>query len=181
MDQFYKFLREIQKKERNKSALARVEEDFYNSIHDYLDELRETAGNDPFSTEHSLFKESQMVANEICQRREHKITDAAVINIHRSFHLFTGKPKFDLLDTTPINLTPEEERFYFSLIDSLKNHRMSISIDKISENDFTEEKLPKDQKTIIKKGYGCGVNQHPNRPKPFFVVNICSRNLPVFW
>ncbi|WP_409200342.1 hypothetical protein [Methanobrevibacter sp. DSM 116169] len=151
MDQFYKFLRDIQKKERSKGVLARVEEDFYKSIHDYLDKLKEIAGNDPFSNEYNLFKESQMVATEICERREHKITDAAVINIHRSFHLFTGKPKFDLLDTTPINLTPEEEKFYFSLIDTLKNHRMDISLDKLSEDDLKKISDDSNQKTIIEK------------------------------
>jgi DNA replication factor GINS len=151
VDKFYKFLREIQKKERNKSTLARVDEDFYKSIHDYLDKLRKSASSDPFSNEYNLLKESQMVATEICERREYKITDAAVINIHRSFHLFTGKPKFDLLDTTPINLTPEEEKFYFSLIDSLKGHRTNISLYKLSEDDLIAD-VSKDnnQKTIIK-------------------------------
>ena len=104
MDQFYKELRKIQKKERNNATLARVEEDFYNQIHEYLDELRKEAIRDPFSTDiHSMLKEAQIIATEICERREHKITDAAVVNIHRSYHLFTGKPQFDLIDTTPLN------------------------------------------------------------------------------
>ena len=38
MDQFYQELRKIQKKERNNGTLARVEEDFYASIHEYLDD-----------------------------------------------------------------------------------------------------------------------------------------------
>ena len=143
MEEFYKFLRQIQKKERDKSTLARVEENFYEEIHKYLDKLRESTLNDPFAEENTPLKESRMIATEICERREHKITDAAVINIHRSYHLFTGKPKFDLLDTTPINLTPEEEKFYFSLIDTLKNHRVNISLDKLNKEDFEEnnEKL----------------------------------------
>jgi DNA replication factor GINS len=49
--------------------------------------------------------------------------------------LFTGKPQFDLVDTTPLNLTPEEEKFYYSLIDTLKNHRGNISLEKLSEDD----------------------------------------------
>lgn len=129
MDQFYQELRKIQKKERNNGTLARVEEDFYASIHEYLDELRQEAMRDPFSNVHGMLKEAQIIATEICERREHKITDAAVVNIHRSYHLFTGKPKFDLIDTTPLNLTPEEEKFYFSLIDTLKNHRGNISLE----------------------------------------------------
>ncbi len=148
MDQFYQELRKIQKKERNNGTLARVEEDFYASIHEYLDELRQEAMRDPFSNVHGMLKEAQIIATEICERREHKITDAAVVNIHRSYHLFTGKPKFDLVDTTPLNLTPEEEKFYFSLLDTLKNHRGNISLEKLSdEEDDTKVIKPKEVQT----------------------------------
>ena len=130
MDQFYQQLRKVQKKERNNGTLARVDETFYNDIHEYLDDLRRQAMEDPFSNAHGILKEAQIIATEICERREHKITDAAVVNIHRSYHLFTGKPQFDLVDTTPLNLTPEEEKFYYSLLDTLKNHRGAISLEK---------------------------------------------------
>ena len=143
MDQFYQELRKIQKKERNNATLARVEEDFYNTIHEYLDGLRQEAIRDPFSNVHGVLKEAQIIATEICERREHKITDAAVVNIHRSYHLFTGKPQFDLIDTTPLNLTPEEEKFYFSLIDTLKNHRGNISLDKMSDDEEDNKKTIK--------------------------------------
>lgn len=133
MDQFFQTLRKIQKKERSNGTLARVEDSFYKDIHKYLDKLRKSAGNDPFSDEYYLLKDTQRIATEICERREHKITDAAVVNIHRSYHLFTGNPKFDLVDTTPLNLTTEEEKFYFSLIDALKDHRKSISLEKLTE------------------------------------------------
>ncbi|MDR2966498.1 MAG: hypothetical protein LBU74_00920 [Methanobacteriaceae archaeon] len=133
MDQFFKELREIQKKERGNSSLARVGSDFYKRTYNYIDKLKANIGNDPFSNEHYLLKDIQRIATEICERREHKITDTAVMNIHRSYHLFKGKPKFDLLDTTPLNLTNEEEKLYFSLIDTLKNHRESISLDKLTE------------------------------------------------
>lgn len=133
--QFYQLLRKIQKKERNNGQLARVEETFYNDIHEYLNELKQEAMGDPFSDVHNILKEAQIIATEICERREHKITDAAVVNIHRSYSLFVGKPQFDLVDTTPLNLTPEEEKFYFSLIDTLKNHRGNISLEKMSDDD----------------------------------------------
>lgn len=135
MDQFYQDLRQIQKKERNNATLARVEEDFYNQLHEYMDSLRKQAIEDPFSNVHGVLKNAQMIATDICERREKKITESAVVNIHRSYHLFTGKPQFDLVDTTPLNLTPEEERFYYSLIETLKNHRGNISLEKLSEDD----------------------------------------------
>ena len=148
MDQFYQELRKIQKKERNNGTLARVDETFYNQIHEYLDGLRTQAIEDPFSNAHGILKEAQIIATEICERREHKITDAAVVNIHRSYHLFTGKPQFDLVDTTPLNLTPEEERFYYSLIETLKNHRGNISLEKLSDDeDIKTEIKPKSTQT----------------------------------
>ena len=148
MDQFYKELRTIQKKERNNATLARVEEDFYSRIHEYLDDLKQQAIRDPFSNIPQILHEAQRIATEICERREHKITDAAVVNIHRSYHLFTGKPQFDLVDTTPLNLTPEEEKFYFSLIDTLRNHRGNISLEKLSDGDeISDKKVIKPKET----------------------------------
>ena len=134
MDQFFQTLRKVQKKERNNGTLARVEDSFYKDIHDCLEELKSSTDNDPFSEKYLLIKDIQRIATEICERREHKITDAAVVNIQRSYHLFTGKPKFDLVDTTPLNLTPEEEKFYFSLIDSITSHRKTISLETFSED-----------------------------------------------
>ena len=140
MDQFYKTLRDVQKKERNNGTLSRVDETFYNDIHEYMDVLKQEAINDPFSKAPAMLKEAQIIATDICQRRETKITNSAVLNIHRSYHLFTGKPQFDLVDTTPLNLTPEEEKFYFSLIDTLRNHRHNISLEKLSEDESQVEK-----------------------------------------
>ena len=142
MDQFYQELRRVQKKERNNGTLARVEETFYSDIHQYLDELKNEALKDPFSNVSGMLKQAQIIATEICERREKKITEAAVVNIHRSYHLFTGKPQFDLIDTTPLNLTPEEEKFYFSLIDNLKNHRSNISLEKLSDDDEEKQSKP---------------------------------------
>lgn len=133
LDEFFQKLRKIQKNERSNSGLARVGDDFYHRVHRYLEELMDTVGNDPFTMEYDLLKDTQRIATEICERREHKIADSAVMNIQRSYHLFKGKPQFDLQDTTPLNLTPEEEKLYFSFIDILKSHRGRIipSLDEI--------------------------------------------------
>lgn len=147
MDEFYQELRKVQKKERNNATLARVDEDFYTKIHEYMDRLKNEAITDPFSKNLSLLKQSQIIATEICGRREKKITEAAVVNIQRSYHLFTGKPQFDLVDTTPLNLTPEEEQFYFSLIDTLRNHRGNISLEKFSDDDENDKVIIKPSET----------------------------------
>ena len=68
------------------------------------------------------------------------------MNIHRSYHLFSkNNPECDLLDTTPLNLTPEEETLYFSLIDILREHRSKISLDKfgeVKEDDLLMKRQP---------------------------------------
>ena len=147
MDEFYQELRKIQKKERTNATLARVDEDFYTKIHEYMDTLKKEAIMDPFSKNLALLKQSQIIATEICGRREKKITEAAVVNIQRSYHLFTGKPQFDLVDTTPLNLTPEEEKFYFSIIDTLRNHRSNISLEFSDDEEEPESVIIKPKET----------------------------------
>jgi DNA replication factor GINS len=108
----------------------------------------DTVGNDPFAKEQYLLRDTQRIATEICERREHKITDSAVMNIQRSYHLFKGKPQFDLQDTTPLNLTPEEEQLYFSLIDTLRGYRGKIipSLDVLEENpSITAKEITNDE------------------------------------
>jgi DNA replication factor GINS len=126
LDEFFKKLRRIQKKERSESGLARVGDDFYERVHSYIEDLLDAVGNDPFAKEHYLIRDTQRIATEICERREHKITDSAVMNVQRSYHLFNGRPQFDLQDTTPLNMTPEEEELYFSLVETLREFRARI-------------------------------------------------------
>ena len=131
---FFQVLRRVQKEERNKSSLARVDDDFYKHIRDYIRDLERSVASDPFGNEQLLLNNAQRIATEICELRESKITQAANNNIYRSFLLFKkDNPQFDLLDTTPLNLTPEEETLYFSLMDALKNHRYRISLDEYSD------------------------------------------------
>jgi len=130
----YQYLRKIQKKERDNGTLAHVEETFYDDIHKYINELKQSAIDDPFSDVYNTLNEARRIATEICERREHKITNAAVLNMNRSYHLFSGKQDFDLVDSMPLNLTPEEETFYFSIIETLKNHRLTLSGQEIIKN-----------------------------------------------
>ena len=131
---FFQVLRRVQKEERNKSSLARVDNDFYKQLRDYIKDLERSVANDPFGNEQLLLNNAQRIATEICEQRESKITKAANNNIYRSFLLFKkDNPQFDLLDTTPLNLTDEEETLYFALMDALKNHRYRISLDEYTE------------------------------------------------
>ena len=149
----FQHLRKIQKKERDNGTLAQVDENFYSQIHEYLNELKQSAIDNPFSDVYNTLNEARRIATEICERREHKITSAAVLNMNRSYQLFAGKQGFDLIDSMPLNLTPEEETFYFSLIETLKTHRLNLSGQEISEetpdviDDDGEEEAPETQET----------------------------------
>ena len=137
---FFQVLRRVQKEERNKSSLARVENDFYKQLRDYIRNLERSVASDPFGNEQLLLNNAQRIATEICELRESKITKAANNNIYRSFLLFKkDNPQFDLLDTTPLNLTDEEETLYFALMDALTSHRYRISLDEYAEEGSLED------------------------------------------
>lgn len=125
MDEFFQKLREIQKKERNLSGLAMVGENFYNDVFNYLNGLMRKIDNNPFSFESYLLRDAQRIAAEICERREHKISNSAVMNVQRSYQLFKESKLNNSLKMmkVPQNSTPEEEKLYRALIDSLANHR----------------------------------------------------------
>ncbi|WP_295616160.1 hypothetical protein [uncultured Methanobrevibacter sp.] len=132
---FFQVLRRVQKEERNKSSLSKVDNDFYKQLREYIKDLEQSVASDPFGNEQLLLNNAQRIATEICEQRESKITKAANNNIYRSFLLFKrDNPQFDLLDTTPLNLTEEEETLYFSLMDVLKNHRYRIALDEYAED-----------------------------------------------
>ena len=152
MEEFFKLLRKIQKRERNNASLARVDPRFYKDMYTCIRELKEDIGMDPFSEKQELLRDVQRIATEICERREHKITEAALMNIHRSYHLFKkDKPQFDIIDTTPLNLTKEEEQLYFSLVDTLKNHRNDISLDKFSHDIEDIDDIEEDEEDEVEE------------------------------
>ena len=125
MDEFFQNLREIQKKERSLSSLSPVGEDFYQQISSYFNLLMERIDNNPFSFESYLLRDAQRIVVEICERREYKITNSAVMNAQRSYHLFKnsredGRPKI------PSNSTPEEEKLYLEIYKSLTAYRVEM-------------------------------------------------------
>ncbi|HTX60948.1 MAG TPA: hypothetical protein VMC48_01445 [Methanobacterium sp.] len=128
MDEFFQKLREIQKKERNLSGLAPVGENFYQNISKYFNILMKKIDDNPFSFESYLLRDAQRITAEICERREHKISNSAVMSVQRSYQLF----KESELDTSnnpkiPRNSTPEEEKLFNALVNSLINYREKMS------------------------------------------------------
>jgi DNA replication factor GINS len=131
LDEFFQKLREIQKKERSDSGLSRVGDDFYHQIFSYLNQLMERIDNNPFSFESYLLRDAQRIVAEICERREHKISNSAVMNVQRSYLLFKDTNK-DILPKAPLNSTPEEDALYKKLFQSLANYREDMRAQLIS-------------------------------------------------
>jgi DNA replication factor GINS len=127
LDEFFQKLREIQKKERSISGLSRVGDNFYTDVSNYLNRLMRKIDDNPFSFESYLLRDAQRIVAEICERREHKIANSAVMNVQRAYQLFKESKSKDSRDdnqiTVPINSTPEEEGLYLELVDSLIKYR----------------------------------------------------------
>ena len=126
MDEFFQNLREIQKKERSLSGLAPVGENFYQDVSKYFNGLMRKIDNNPFSFESYLLRDAQRIIAEICERREHKISNSAVMNVQRSHQLFKESKSDSRVNSpmqVPRNSTPEEEKLYRALAASLVTYR----------------------------------------------------------
>lgn len=127
MDEFFQKLREIQKKERNLSGLAPVGENFYQNISRYLNVLMRKIDDNPFSFESYLLRDAQRITAEICERREHKISNNAVMSVQRTYQLFKeSESDSPTPPKIPRNSTPEEEELFNALVDSLITHRKKM-------------------------------------------------------
>ena len=130
MDEFFQKLREIQKKERSISGLSRVGDNFYTEVSNYLNGLMRKIDDNPFSFESYLLRDAQRIVAEICERREHKIANSAVMNVQRAYQLFKESKSKDSSDTqitVPINSTPEEEFLYLELVESIIKYRGKLT------------------------------------------------------
>lgn len=126
LDEFFQRLREIQKKERSISGLADVGDNFYNEIYSYLNKLIKKIGDNPLSFYSYLHRDARRIATEICERREHKIINSALLNIQKSQELFAEISSEGGLESPalpPQNMTAEEERLYYSITNSFSRYR----------------------------------------------------------
>jgi DNA replication factor GINS len=140
LDEFFQNLREIQKKERSLSSLSPVGADFYQQISSYFNRLMERIDNNPFSFESYLLRDAQRIVVEICERREYKITNSAVMNAQRSYHLFKNSRE-DGMPRIPSNSTPEEEKLYREIYQSLTAYKEEMRSPLVSYSHKKDIKL----------------------------------------
>jgi len=80
--------------------------------------------DNPFSFESYLLRDAQRIVAEICERREHKISNSAVMSVQRNYQLFKeSEPDSPNIPKIPRNSTPEEEELFHALVGSLITHR----------------------------------------------------------
>lgn len=129
LDEFFQRLREIQKKERSISGLANVGDNFYNDVSNYLNKLIKEIGDNPLSFYSYLHRDARRIAAEICERREHKIINSALLNIQKSHGIFSENSSKNGLDSPalpPQNMTPEEENLYYSITETFSKYRKGM-------------------------------------------------------
>jgi DNA replication factor GINS len=147
LDEFFQKLREIQKKERSISRLADVGDNFYKDVHSYLKKLIKEIGDNPLSFYSYLHRDARRIAAEICERREHKIIESALLNIQRSRRLFNeNSSNNDSLSLLPQNMTPEEENLYYAVSKSFLRYRKEIV------NPLNKVKIKKSEKKNKRSG-----------------------------
>jgi DNA replication factor GINS len=117
--------------------------------------------DNPFSFESYLLRDAQRIVAEICERREHKIANSAVMNVQRAYQLFKESKSKDSRDdhqiTVPINSTPEEEGLYLELVDSFIKYRGKLTAPLMSyiqknQGNHTKNSINKTSKGETVKG-----------------------------
>ncbi len=104
----FELIRKIQREEQRLPKLARLPENFFDAIAAYLDHKRSLVSNDD-RKEFLEIKGVERLVEDIVNRRERKILNAAIINVRTRI--------------TPENLTQEEKIFYSSLVGLIRGRR----------------------------------------------------------
>lgn len=127
MDTFFQKLRDIQKKERNDGPLSEIDDTFYDDASNYLQHLLKIVDDNPLSLEAYQLRDAKRITVEICERREVKILTTALSNVQKSHDLINGeRSDSSLHEELPLNITADEEKLYFDLVDTIVAHRQYI-------------------------------------------------------
>jgi len=102
----FEFIRRIQIVEQRSSKLAKIPDNFYESIRDYLERKRSMKSGRRDELE---IKNIERLVRNIYNLRERKIINAAIIKVR------TG--------VDPQNLIPEEKEFYEKIVEIIKKRR----------------------------------------------------------
>lgn len=139
MDDFYQTLRKIQKYERTNGDLAKLDETFYNDLYDSLKESKQQSEYDSSSKSQTFNEHFRSIGIEVCERREKKINEMALLNFHRQYTIFLEESETDSIAVTPQNLTFSEKKLYSSLINLFKQYREELISNDYNPDNFNIE------------------------------------------
>ena len=127
MNDFFRKLRDIQKKERTDGPLSEIDDSFYDDASNYLQSLLKVVDDNPLSLEAYQLRDAQRITIEICERREAKIISSAISNVQKAHDIFKGHNKnSELYEVIPYNVTPEEEKLYKDVVNTIISHRENL-------------------------------------------------------
>ena len=117
----FEAIREVHRQEKVSKKLTKLPEGFYREAGEYI--RLKSSRKDPLAL--LEVENAKMVINDIIDRREHKIVEAAMI--------------FARSGIVPENLSPEEEEMFSELADKIKSHRERLWKRILGHVDGTEE------------------------------------------
>lgn len=107
----FELIRKIQLEEQKTATLTRLPTNFFNAVSNYLEQKKKIVFSDDRKSAFEL-KSIERLVEDIFNRRERKILNAAIINAR------SGLP--------PENLGEEEKPFYNSIVALVKNRRSDL-------------------------------------------------------
>jgi len=140
----YKYLREIHQKEKNSPLICKIDDDFYQRLKEYFENLEDEYSSieDKSSPKAKLLRDeienAKRIAESIYEQREKKIVQAALVERKG------GRPNID-------NLTSSEKKLFELITRDLEEGYKSIFCSKNSTERDTERKKEDKEENILVK------------------------------
>ncbi|MEA2004488.1 MAG: hypothetical protein U9O53_06065 [archaeon] len=109
----FKFLRELQKKERASRELETLDNDFYSQVSDYMKKKMslDLKNNQDFAARRDL-EHTGIIIKDILNRRERKVINLAILNVRGTI--------------IPKNILPEEKELFEKIKSAVKKYRGNL-------------------------------------------------------
>ena len=109
----FKFLRELQKKERASRELEKLDNDFYSQVSGYMEKKMglDLKNNQDFAERRDL-EHTKIIIGDILNRRERKVINLAVLNVRGTI--------------MPKNILPEEKELFEKIKSAVTKYRSNL-------------------------------------------------------
>ncbi|MCK5234823.1 MAG: DNA replication complex GINS family protein, partial [Candidatus Aenigmarchaeota archaeon] len=109
----FKFLRELQKKERASRELEKLDNDFYSQVSGYMEKKMglDLKNNKDFAERRDL-EHTKIIIGDILNRRERKVINLAVLNVRGTI--------------IPKNILPEEKELFDKIKSAVTKYRSNL-------------------------------------------------------